>query len=154
MQRAYGGWDSAEARGWNWNQWFAKWRKQLAAKGDMEIPFNEAFAAMDSLIAFQRDNHTQIPLNRRSTIAGSQTAVLARAPSAACAEIRAIGKLFPIAVDDAGQQVRTAKLWKSYDDPGRRDLHFYAYLLWNPTSAALRKHLDSTSADSSCGRNT
>ena len=31
MQRAYGGWDSAATRGWNWDQWFADWRKQLAA---------------------------------------------------------------------------------------------------------------------------
>jgi Peptidase family S41 len=113
MHRAYGGWDSAEARGWNWNQWFADWRKRLAVKGAAELPFDEAFAAMDALIAFQRDNHTQIPLNRQSTSAGSQTAVLASAPSAACVEIRASGQLFPIAVNDAGQQVRTAKLWKS-----------------------------------------
>lgn len=113
MQRAYGGWDSAEARGWNWNQWFADWRKQLAAKGAAELPFDEAFAPMDALIAFQRDNHTQIPLNRRSTSAGSQTAVLASAPSAPCMQIRASGQLFSISVNDAGQQVRKAKLWKS-----------------------------------------
>src|SRR5580698_8452619 len=37
MERAYGGWDSAAARGWNWNQWFAGWRRQLAARGAAEL---------------------------------------------------------------------------------------------------------------------
>ena len=27
MERAYGGWDSATVRGWNWSQWFAGWRR-------------------------------------------------------------------------------------------------------------------------------
>src|SRR6202000_1355520 len=110
---AYGGWDSAAARGWNWNQWFADWRKLLAARGTAELSPDEAFAPMDALIAFQRDNHTQIPFNRQSTSSGSQTAVLASAPDAACMEIRAGGQTFPMDANDAGRQVRTAKLWKS-----------------------------------------
>ena len=113
MERAYGGWDSAAARGWNWNQWFADWRKLLAARGTAELSYDEAFAPMDALIAFQRDNHTQIPLNRQSTSSGSQTAVLASAPETACVEIRAGGRSFSIDANDAGRQVRTAKLWKS-----------------------------------------
>jgi hypothetical protein len=113
MERAYAGWDTAAARGWNWNQWFANWRKMLAAQGSAEISFNQAFAPMDALIAFQRDNHTQIPLRRTSTIDRSQTAVLAGAASAPCLEIRAGGRIFPIAVNDPAQQVRAAKLWTS-----------------------------------------
>jgi hypothetical protein len=113
MARAYGGWDSAAARGWNWSEWFGDWRKQLAARGNSEISLNEAFAPMDGLLAFQRDNHTQIPLNRWWTSDGSQTAILASVPAAACAEIRAGDRLFPIDANDAGQQVRTAKLWMS-----------------------------------------
>lgn len=113
MERAYGGWDSAAARGWNWNQWFSDWRKKLAQKGSAEISFNEAFAPIDALIAFQRDNHTQIPLSRWTTSAGSQTALLSAAPTAPCTEIRAGNQFFSIAADDAGQQVRTAKLWRS-----------------------------------------
>jgi hypothetical protein len=112
MERAYGGWDSAAARGWNWDQWFAGWRRQLAARDAAELSLNEAFAPMDALLAFQRDNHTQIPLNRR-TSDGSQTAILASAPASDCEEIRAGGRLFSIAANDAGQHVRTAKLWKS-----------------------------------------
>jgi hypothetical protein len=112
MERAYGGWDSAAARGWNWDQWFAGWRRQLAARGTAELSFNDAFAPMDALLALQRDNHTQIPLNRK-TSDGSQTAILASAPTADCVEIRAGGRLFSIAANDAGQHVRTAKLWTS-----------------------------------------
>jgi len=110
MTRAYGGWDSAAAHGWNWSQWFGDWRKRLAARGNAEISLDEAFAPMDRLLAFQRDNHTQIPLNR-STSDGSQTAVLAATPAAPCTDIRAGDRRFPIDANDAGQQVRTAKLW-------------------------------------------
>lgn len=113
MERAYGGWDSGAARGWNWDQWFSDWRKKLAQKGSTEISFDEAFAPIDALIAFQRDNHTQIPLSRWTTGAGSQTALLSGAPNAPCTEIRAGNQFFSIAADDAGQQVRTAKAWRS-----------------------------------------
>ncbi|HWB32532.1 MAG TPA: S41 family peptidase [Acidobacteriaceae bacterium] len=110
MLRAYGGWDSAAARGWNWDQWFANWRGQLAVKGNQEITVDEAFAPIDQLLAFQRDNHTQIPLARH-TSDGSQTAVLARIPAASCTEVRAGGHVLLIDSHDAGQNIRRAKLW-------------------------------------------
>ena len=113
MQRAYGGWDTAAARGWNWKQWFADWRKTLAARGNEEISFDEAFAPMDRLLAFQRDNHTQIPLDRFYTSSGSQTAVLASAPRASCTEVRAAGRVTALAANDASQRVRAAKSWTS-----------------------------------------
>jgi Peptidase family S41 len=112
MTRAYGGWDSALARGWNWDRWFGDWRNRLAARGNSEISLDEAFAPMDKLLAFQRDNHTQIPLNRL-TSDGSQTAVLAHAPAASCTEVRSSDGIFSIDTNDAGQHVRTAKLWTS-----------------------------------------
>jgi hypothetical protein len=111
MERAYGGWDSAARRGWNWEQWFANWRNRLGERGSQEISFDEAFAPFDALIAFQRDNHTQIPLSRRSTSDGSQTALLSAVPSAPCDEIRAGGRIFSILANDAGQRVRAAKQW-------------------------------------------
>jgi hypothetical protein len=111
MQRAYGGWDSAALRGWNWNLWFDNWRKELQAKGSEAIPWNEAFAPVDALIAFQRDNHTQIPLMRQSTADSSQTALLASVPSGQCTQIRAGGRIFPITRTDAAQRVHTALLW-------------------------------------------
>jgi hypothetical protein len=110
MERAYGGWDSAADRGWNWNQWFADWRKQLAAKGAANLSLDEAFAPVDSLLAFQRDNHTQIPLARH-TGDGSQTALLATTPTAPCTELRANAHTFSIAANDPGQQVRNARQW-------------------------------------------
>jgi hypothetical protein len=113
MTRAYGGWDSMAARGWNWALWFAEWRKQLAAQGTAEISLDEAFSPMDRLFAFQRDNHTQIPLNRWGTSDGSQTAILAATPTNACTGIRAGGRQFSIDQNDAGQHVRTAKQWTS-----------------------------------------
>ena len=111
MQRAYGGWDSAALRGWNWSAWFDNWRKELRAKGSKAIPWNEAFAPIDALIAFQRDNHTQIPLKRRSTIDSSQTALLVSAPPGPCTQIRASGRIFSITGTDAAKRVRTALLW-------------------------------------------
>jgi hypothetical protein len=112
MQRAYGGWDSAAARGWNWDQWFANWRKQLATRGTAKLSLDEAFAPIDAMIAFQRDNHTQIPLDR-NTSDGSQTAILAATPTAPCTEIRAGTRTLPIAANDPGQQVRIARQWKT-----------------------------------------
>ena len=112
MARAYGGWDSAAARGWSWDHWFADWRSRLAARRDAEISLDEAFAPMDQLLAFQRDNHTQIPI-LRGTSDGSQTAVLAHAPAAACTEVQASGGVFSIYANDAGQNVRTAQRWTS-----------------------------------------
>jgi hypothetical protein len=70
---------------------------------------------MDALFAFQRDNHTQIPLIRHKTSDGSQTALLANEPAAACVAIRAGGHIVPIDPRDAGQSVRTAKQWKTGD---------------------------------------
>ena len=112
MTRAYGGWDSAAARGWDWNQWFTDWRKRLASYGNSEISMDAAFAPMDQLFAFQRDNHTQIPLTRQ-TGDGSQTALLAETPGSPCREVRAGERLFPLDASDAGQQVRQAKQWTS-----------------------------------------
>jgi hypothetical protein len=124
MQRAYDGWDTAAARGWDWNQWFSNWRKQLTAKDSTQLSFDEAFAPIDALIAFQRDNHTQIPLIR-NTASGSQTATLATAPTATCTEIRTNKQLFPIDPKDAGQQVRTAKQWTT-NSSVLADTHYIA----------------------------
>lgn len=124
MERAYGGWDTAAARGWDWDRWFSDWRKQLAAQGTTEISLSKAFAPMDALIAFQRDNHTQIPLIRFSTSDGAQTAILTASPVAPCTAIRAGGRLFPIAANDPAQQVRAAKFWT----PGASSLTDTHYL--------------------------
>ncbi|HEY0758625.1 MAG TPA: S41 family peptidase [Acidisarcina sp.] len=113
MQRAYGGWDTAAARGWDWSGWFADWRRQLAVRGRDRLSLDEAFAPVDKLIAFQRDNHTRIPLLRRSTEDGSQTATLDEIPRSPCTQIRAGGRTFAISENDAAQQVRAARVWRT-----------------------------------------
>ena len=125
MQRSYGGWDSAAARGWDWNRWFADWRSRLTAEGNRTISFEQAFAPVDDLKAFQRDNHTQIPLLYQSDLAndGSQSAILDGTPTSPCTEIRAGGRSYPIAGKDAGQQVRSAKLWR-----GNQEVSFGHYI--------------------------
>jgi len=125
MERAYGGWDSATARGWNWGQWFANWRKMLSTEGSSELSFNKAFAPLDALTSFQRDNHTQIPLDDWSTIDGSQTAVLTSTPQSQCTEIRAGGRSHSISPTDAAQNVRKAELWNASTD-GLRDANYIA----------------------------
>jgi hypothetical protein len=111
MRRAYGGWDRAEARGWNWSAWFAEWRRRLSARGTDRISIDEAFAPLDALLRFQRDNHTQIPLSRW-TSDGSQTALLASAPSAPCTDIRVKEQVTELSRTDLGQQVRHATMWR------------------------------------------
>jgi len=70
----------------------------LGGKGNDQISFDEAFSAVDKLLAFQRDNHTQIPLERLSPFGGhgSQTALLASGPGAACSENLKTGRTGPI----------------------------------------------------------
>jgi hypothetical protein len=113
MQRAYGGWDSASARGWNWSKWFSDWRNRLAAKGSTEITLDEAFAPVDGLKAFQRDNHTQIPLERFARVGndGSQTALLKTIPESSCQEVQSSGKTFQIPTNDPAQQVKIVNEW-------------------------------------------
>lgn len=139
MERAYGGWDSAVSRGWNWKQWFSDWRQQLAGKGNSQLSFDEAFSAVDNLLAFQRDNHTQIPLDRLSTFAGdsSQTALLASSPGFVCSELRAGNGLFQINPTDAGQRIRSAKLWIN-NSAQVETAHYVAVPVSNGTPKAVR----------------
>jgi len=113
MQRGYGGWDSAARRGWNWAEWFSDWRRQLASKGTGEIPIDEAFAPVDALKEFQKDNHTLIPIERSSMLDGdsSQTALLETMPSSRCDEVRSGNQIHEIPVNDPAQQVKVAYKW-------------------------------------------
>src|SRR5579864_8277022 len=44
MLRAYGGWDSAEKRGWNWPRWFQNWDRLLSRHGKNPMLVQDAFA--------------------------------------------------------------------------------------------------------------
>jgi len=126
MRRAYGGWDTAEKRGWNWDRWFEQWRDQLLRAGRTELPLPEAFAPVRSLLEFQLDNHTNIPIGRSTYFgSGSQSAVLETAPRAPCTELRnGAGGLFPVASSDPAQQPRRVKRWNGQ----RKKLEAVTYL--------------------------
>ncbi len=112
MRRAYGGWDTAKARGWDWDKWFSSWGAALASKAGHRLPLAEAFAPVRALIEFQLDNHTAIPLGI-SFGSGSRTAVLARIPDKPCLQMRmSDGKLFTLDSKDAGQRVRKAQSFR------------------------------------------
>lgn len=129
MSRAYGGWDTAIARGWDWTQWFDSWRRSLVSHGDRALSLNEAFAPMDALMAFQRDNHTTVPLARWQ-VDGSHTASLAALPDEPCSVVRTSGGDVPLDASDAGRRVRSAKVWR----PGTQTLAAGRYVVL-PSSA-------------------
>ena len=111
MALAYGGWDSAAARGWNWSKWFADWRAQLGAHAGKSLPLADAFAPMKALMTFQLDNHTGLPLGIYFG-SSSATYVLSGSAKGACTEIRtAAGLRFPLDPKDPAQHVRVAKRW-------------------------------------------
>lgn len=113
MSRAYGGWGTAEARGWKWAAWFSEWKAMLRTSGSAALPLETAFAPVRRLMEFQLDNHTNIPLSNRTYFgSGSTTVVLASTPKGACTELRtAAGRTFPLATKDLGQQPRNAQAW-------------------------------------------
>lgn len=129
MARAYGGWDTAIAGGWDWTEWFASWRQSLVSHGDRALSLNEAFAPMDALMAFQRDNHTTVPLARWQ-VDGSHTARLTALPDAPCSVVRTSEGDVPLDGSDAGLRVRSAKVWR----PGTQTLDDGRYVVL-PSSA-------------------
>src|SRR5215831_6133851 len=58
METAYGGWESAKKRGWNWDEFFRKWDTDLAARGGAEIDIMDAFAPWRKFMEVQLDNHS------------------------------------------------------------------------------------------------
>jgi hypothetical protein len=130
MSRAYGGWDSAQERGWAWDRWFLLWKLQLSHMGETELPLRQAFAPVEELLRFQRDNHTQIPLENFLTASPSQTAMLEFVPDGPCVEVHLKdGSSFDLDPADPAQRVRTALVPNDEGD----DLKA-AYYLAVPTS--------------------
>jgi len=113
MRRAYGGWDSARARGWDWGAWFQQWRGTLQSRQGTTLPLVEAFSPVKQLMAFQLDNHTNLPLGRETMFgSGSQSALLEGTPKGGCTELRT-SDFRTVALDpkDPAQRVRTARRW-------------------------------------------
>lgn len=116
MSLQYGGWQPAKARGFDWSRWFADWRARLRQAGEAELSLDEAFRPVDELLRFQRDNHTQIPLIRR-TERGSQTLVLASLVDGACTQVETEdGRRQPLDTSDPAQRARRALAMNSRHD--------------------------------------
>jgi hypothetical protein len=107
METAYGGWDSAKRRGWNWDAYFRDWDASLAALGTQELTLPDAFAPWRKLMEFQLDNHSGpvIAYLADSGHAISRVSTLDRQPAAACTEFRnSQGATIPITAGDPAQQ--------------------------------------------------
>jgi C-terminal processing protease CtpA/Prc len=115
MRRAYGGWEHAAKRGWDWDAWFSDWRRQLGAEGARWLAVKDAFEPVRRLERFQLDNHTTIPLGLRSG-SGSRVYRLASAPGGACDAARDQGG-HALALDakDAAQQPHTTDRFDGKD---------------------------------------
>ena len=114
MSRAYGGWVSAQAMGWDWERWFEDWRAMLRARAGQTLTLDEAFAPMDILSRVRVDNHTQIPLQRMDLSSLSQSAQLLGTPEGPCDSLRSEdGTEHPRSTTDAGQQPRSALAWNA-----------------------------------------
>jgi len=106
METAYGGWESAKKRGWNWDEFFRKWDTDLAARGGAEIDIMDAFAPWRKFMEVQLDNHSGPVAGGPAVVghASSWAAVLEKEPAAVCTELRnSKGATFPIDASDPAQ---------------------------------------------------
>ena len=130
MQKAYGGWSSAEKRGWDWAGWFADWDRDLAAKGSARLSVREALAAVGKLMDFQLDNHTG-PAGASLFGSGSRTAVIESTPRGACTEMEtAEGQRFALDPKDPAQAPKPARMGDSQG-------YYFAYPARRGTASAI-----------------
>ena len=123
MRKAYGGWQSAEARGWKWDAWFESWDRELETTGDKDLDLPSAFAPVGRLMDFQPDNHTGFfgaPFG-----SGSRTAVLETSTSDACTEMKtADGRTLPLDPRDPAQAPKAARIVAGADAAERPGQYF------------------------------
>jgi hypothetical protein len=111
MEKAYGGWEPAAKRGWNWSKWFDDWARQMADKKGQFVPMRTALSPFADLMDFQLDNHSGPLVSSFGIGSGSRSAVLAAPPTAACTEMKtSLGKTYSMDARDPGQQPRHALL--------------------------------------------
>ena len=111
MERAYGGWDSAQNRGWNWTPWFTSWDRLLARRGKQPMIVQEAFEPFQKLEEFQLDNHSGPLLTNARFGSGSRTSLFDLAPDGPCTDMTMAGGMkFTLDAKDPGQQPRRAVL--------------------------------------------
>jgi hypothetical protein len=133
METAYGGWEAARKRGWDWDAFFQAWDADLAGRGEAEIPIADAFAQWRKFMEVQLDNHSG-PLAGGFAVTGqalSWSAVLAREPTGTCTELRNNkSATFPINVADPAQQPK-----KREDIGGRPVTYIVATTAKGPVTA-------------------
>lgn len=111
MERAYGGWDAAKRRGWDWDKWFADWDGMLRAHPDQTLSMIDAFSPMKEFMAFQLDNHTTIPLGVRFG-SGSRSSLIDGSPEGPCNQVTmANGATVTLDGRDPAQHPRHATRW-------------------------------------------
>jgi hypothetical protein len=123
MESAYGGWTTAQSRGWQWDDWFARWDGALAAKTTARISREEAFFPWQRLMEFQLDNHSG-PTQGPRWNSGSRSAVLSSDPASPCLEMTTEKGTFPLDPGDPSQRPRRARLF----DPATRAMTQVSYL--------------------------
>jgi len=109
MRTAYGGWDSAQRRGWDWDAFFEGWDSALSAHGSEALSLSDAFAPWRKFMEVQLDNHSGPTSGGFATVghAFSWTAVLAQEPGGGCTEFRsAKGVTYPMDASDPAQRPR------------------------------------------------
>jgi hypothetical protein len=113
MERTYSGWESAAARGFDWDAWFQSWDRELASNRDQSISLRSALAPWNKLEDFQPDNHTHPMLLGFS--GGSLSAILANAPPGLCTALTtADGRELPRSTADAAQQPHAVQSWDGW----------------------------------------
>lgn len=110
MEKAYAGYPTASARGWQWGRWFHDWDSALAREGAARVPIGRAFAPWGALERFQLDNHSGV-VAYQAFNSGSLSAVLARPPRGACTALITASGSYPLAAADKGQQPHAVREW-------------------------------------------
>ena len=107
METAYGGWESAKKRGWNWDKFFQDWDASLAARGNSDISLVDAFFTWREFMKVQLDNHSGPIVGGMAANghAGSWISVLANTPAGTCTELRnKKDEVYPIDNSDPAQR--------------------------------------------------
>jgi hypothetical protein len=111
MARAYSGWPTAAAHGWNWDRFFADWQALLAGHRGQRLSLADAFVPVRALQAFQPDNHLQLPeVLGLGDLLIPHSALLDSIPSAPCTTMTmADGKTIALDRKDAAQAFHRAQ---------------------------------------------
>jgi hypothetical protein len=133
MEIAYGGWQMAQRRGWDWDAFFQGWDAALEARGSDPLSLSDAFAPWRKFMEVQLDNHSG-PVAGAFAVVGhalSWSAVLARDPAGTCTEFRnAKGTVYAIGAGDPAQQPKRRE-----DRMGKPLSYFVTPFLKGPVAA-------------------